>query len=79
MALSPYIELMQRFIQIVQIIWAVVLVILGGTIGAVVGYGNGGWIGGVCLGAAGIFIGAAIGAVGVANGLSFVLQMLRIF
>lgn len=79
MALRSYLELMQRFIQIVQIIWAVVLVILGGTIGAVVGYGNGGWIGGVCLGAAGIFIGAAIGAVGVANGLSFVLQMLRIF
>lgn len=70
---------MQRFIQTVQIIWAIVLVILGGVIGAVVGYGNGGWIGGVCLGAAGIFVGTAIAAVGVANGLSFVLQMHRIF
>ncbi|HAO42184.1 MAG TPA: hypothetical protein DEA80_03215 [Afipia sp.] len=79
MALRPYIELMQRFIQIVQIIWAAVLVILGGTIGAVVGYGNGGWIGAVCLGAAGTFVGAVIGEVEVANGLSFVLQMLRIF
>ncbi|MBR2119469.1 MAG: hypothetical protein V4458_08835 [Pseudomonadota bacterium] len=72
-------KLMQRFIQIVQIIWAVVLVILGGAIGAAVGYGNGGWIGGVCLGAAGIFIGAALGAIGAANGLSFILQMLRTF
>ena len=70
---------MQRFIRIIQAIWSVALVVLSGTIGAVVGYGNGGWIGAVCLGAAGTFVGAALAVVGVANGLSFVLQMLRIF
>jgi hypothetical protein len=70
---------MQRFIHIIQIIWAVALVILGGVIGAAVGYSNGGWVGGVCLGAAGTFVGAAIGVIGAANGSSFVLQKLRIF
>ncbi|MDO8978994.1 MAG: hypothetical protein Q7V17_07160 [Afipia sp.] len=70
---------MQRLVLIIQIIWSVALVVLGGTIGGVVGYGNGGWIGAVCLGTAGVFVSAALAVVGVANGLSFVLQMLRIF
>jgi len=66
---------MQRFIQIAQIIGAVALVILCGVIGASVGYGNGGWAGAICLGMAGLIIGAALAA----GGLSFILQMLRTF
>lgn len=66
---------MQRLIHAVQIIGAIALTILGGVIGTVVGYGNGGWARAVCLGLAGLFIGPVLAA----GGLSFILQMLRTF
>lgn len=66
---------MKRVIPVLQLLGAIALTLFGGALGAAVGFANGGWVGAVCLGIAGLAMGAFVAA----GGLMTFLQILSFF